>query len=176
MPGNQPPGGSKFRLGVFGVFGNWYPLSESESILEPPMTTPAMSDTTTHGIRVGATAYYLPDESDPDHDEYFFGYRIVIHNTSDLTVRLISRHWDIIDGNGELKKVDGDGVVGEQPVLGPGQAFRYTSFCPLHTSWGTMEGDYRMQHDTDGEQFDAKIGRFWLTTERTLSNEQPDAS
>lgn len=135
------------------------------------MTTPEMSDVTTRGIRIGATAYYLPDESSPENGEYFFGYRIVIHNTSDVTVQLLTRHWDIIDAEGEHKTVDGEGVVGEQPVLGPGQAFRYTSFCPLHTTWGTMEGCYQMRSD-NGETFEARIGRFWLTMEKTLSTDE----
>ena len=136
------------------------------------MPTPEMSDVTTEGVRVGATAYYLPDESDPESGEYFFGYRIVIHNTGPATVQLISRHWQIIDGNGELKKVDGEGVVGERPVLSPGQAFRYTSFCPLATCWGTMEGHYRMRREDDGGEFDVAIGRFWLTKEKMLAGDE----
>ncbi len=128
------------------------------------MATPIMSDVTTEGIRVGARAYYLPEESEPDRHEYYFGYRILILNSSPHTVQLISRHWQIIDGSGTQQEVDGDGVVGEQPILEPNRAFKYTSFCKLPTHWGTMEGHYRMRRE-DGYEFDVRIGRFWLTTE-----------
>lgn len=134
------------------------------------MPTPEMSDITTHGIRVGATAYYLPEESEPDNGQFFFGYRIVIHNTRDDTVQLLTRHWDIIDGDGEIKQVDGKGVVGELPTLAPGQAFRYNSFSPLQTPWGTMEGHYQFRAD-DGGLFDVVIDRFYLTTEQILEPE-----
>lgn len=128
------------------------------------MATPIMSDVTTHGIRVGARAYYLPEESDPDDRLYYFGYRILILNGGDTTVQLVTRHWRIIDGEGEVRRVDGKGVVGEQPILEPNRAFKYTSFCKLPTTWGTMEGHYRMRYD-DGSEFDVQIGRFWLTME-----------
>jgi len=128
------------------------------------MATPIMSDITTHGIRVGARAYYLPEESEPDKAEYYFGYRVLILNTSETTVQLLTRHWTIIDGEGGVRTVRGEGVVGEQPVLEPNRAFKYTSFCKMPTHWGTMEGHYRMRR-ADGSEFDAAIGRFWLTTE-----------
>jgi ApaG protein len=120
-----------------------------------------MSDATTQGIRVGAAAFYLPHESDPDEDRYAFGYTIVISNEGDRPAKLINRHWVIIDAEGERNEVRGPGVVGEQPRLEPGQAFKYQSFCPLKTPWGTMEGSYTMQRD-DGETFSATIARFYL--------------
>jgi|SRR5688572_22586653 len=125
------------------------------------MATPEMSDATTQGIRVGAAAFYLPHESDPDEDRYAFGYTIVISNEGDRPAKLIDRHWLIIDADGTRNEVRGPGVVGEQPRLEPGQAFKYQSFCPLKTPWGTMEGSYRMQRD-DGETFSATIARFYL--------------
>jgi ApaG protein len=125
------------------------------------MATPELSDTTTDGIRVGATAYYLPEESDPEQQKNVFGYTIVIANHGDTAAQLLSRHWIIIDGHGRREEVRGPGVVGETPRLEPGQAFKYQSFCPLRTSWGTMEGTYRMKRD-DGAEFDAAIGRFFL--------------
>lgn len=128
------------------------------------MATPIMSDVTTQGVRVGARAYYLPEESEPENHEYYFGYRILILNSGDSTVQVVSRHWSIIDGEGVVRTVNGEGVVGEQPILEPNRAFKYTSFCKLPTHWGTMEGHYRMRRD-DGSEFDALIGRFWLTTE-----------
>jgi len=128
------------------------------------MATPELSDTTTDGVRVGATAYYLPDESDPDERKFVFGYTIVVANDGDAPVQLLSRHWVIIDGTGRREEVRGTGVVGQQPRLEPGQAFKYQSFCPLRTPWGTMEGTYEMRRD-DGTTFDAAIGRFYLRTE-----------
>jgi ApaG protein len=129
------------------------------------MPTPALSDTTTHGIRVGATAFYLPDESIPEENRFVFGYRIVIVNESNATATLRSRHWVIIDGDGNVEEVKGEGVVGQQPRLGPGEGFKYTSYCPLTTQWGTMEGTYQFESD-DGDRFDVKIGRFYLTQSR----------
>jgi ApaG protein len=129
------------------------------------MTTPALSDTTTDGIRVGATAFYLPEESDVDGKRYVFGYRIVIVNDGSQNATLRTRYWKIIDAKGNIDEVRGDGVVGEQPRLAPGQAFKYTSYCPLPTEWGTMEGTYQFERD-DGEKFDVKIGRFYLAVKK----------
>ena len=125
------------------------------------MSTPEMSDTSTEGVRVGAAAFYLPDESDPDERRYVFGYNIVIANQGGEPAQLLTRHWVIIDANGNRHDVEGDGVVGQTPRLEPGQAFKYQSFCPLRTPWGTMEGTYRMRRD-DGTTFDVNIGRFYL--------------
>ena len=125
------------------------------------MATPEMSDITTDGIRVGATAYYMPEQSDPDQRRYAFGYTIVIANNNDRAVQLMSRHWIIIDAYGRREDVEGPGVVGQTPRLEPGQAFKYQSFCPLRTVWGTMEGAYQMRHD-NGETFEVKIARFYL--------------
>ncbi|HZN69739.1 MAG TPA: Co2+/Mg2+ efflux protein ApaG [Tepidisphaeraceae bacterium] len=136
------------------------------------MPTPEMSDATTKGVRVGATAYYLPEESDPESNKYLFGYTIVVANTGEAPVRLVSRHWVIIDGKGNREEVQGPGVVGKTPRLEPGQAFKYQSFCPLPTPWGTMEGTYQMERD-DGETFDANIGRFYLAVPRE-SEQKPE--
>ncbi|WP_432799259.1 Co2+/Mg2+ efflux protein ApaG [Poriferisphaera sp. WC338] len=138
------------------------------------MGCPEFSDTTTHDIRVGASAYYLPDESDPDESQYFFGYRILIQNNSDKRVQLLSRHWHIIDGEGDRREVQGNGVVGEQPILEPGNAFKYTSFCQLPTHWGTMEGVYHMRDLDHNESFEIAIGRFWLTTSKQAVSIHPD--
>lgn len=124
-----------------------------------------MSDVTTSGIRVGATAFFLPDESQPEERRYLFGYNIVIVNHSDSPAQLVSRHWVIIDAHGQRQDVEGPGVIGQTPRLTPGQAFKYQSFCPLPTEWGTMEGTYRFRRD-DGETFDVEIGRFFLVKER----------
>ena len=127
------------------------------------MPTPEMSEATTQGIRVGAVAFYLPQESDPDERRYAFGYRIVIVNDGDQPAQLLRRHWIIIDGDGHREEVRGPGVVGETPRLKPGEAFKYQSFCPLPTPWGTMEGSYTFQRD-DGTTFEATVARFYLRT------------
>src|SRR4051812_37870725 len=111
------------------------------------MPTPALSDMTTRGIRVGATAFYLPEESSPSDGRYLFGYRIVIVNEGNAPATLRSRHWIIINGKGKVDEVKGLGVVGQQPRLGPGEGFKYTSHCPLETDWGTMEGSYEFETD-----------------------------
>lgn len=129
-----------------------------------PTPTTLMSDLTTHGIRVGATAFYLPDESTPEDEEFVFGYRVVILNDSDQTVQLLTRHWDIIDAEGHVRSVSGEGVVGKKPVLAPGEAFKYHSFAVLPTAWGTMEGSYGIKRH-DGQEIDVAIGRFFLTQE-----------
>jgi ApaG protein len=133
------------------------------------MATPEMSDNTTHSIRVGATAYYLPEQSDPDQRRYAFGYTIVIANNGDKAVQLVSRHWIIIDAYGRREDVEGPGVVGQTPRLEPGQAFKYQSFCPLRTVWGTMEGTYTFRYDS-GETFEVEIARFYL---RIPKEQQP---
>jgi ApaG protein len=131
------------------------------------MQTSAVSDTlaqsSTHGIRVTATAVYLPAESDPGMPRHVFRYDIVIANDGDTPAQLVSRHWIIIDANGRREEVEGPGVVGATPRLQPGEKFEYQSFCPLKTKWGTMEGAYHMQRD-DGQKFDVAINRFYLRT------------
>jgi ApaG protein len=129
------------------------------------MSTPEMSDITTHGVRVGASAFFLPAESEPDQKKFIFGYNIVIVNGGDAPAKLVSRHWLIIDANGKEEHVRGPGVVGQTPRLEPGQAFKYQSFCPLKTPWGTMEGSYQFKRD-DGSTFDVGIGRFYLSMPR----------
>ena len=130
------------------------------------MPAPPRSDTVTRGIRVVVGAFYLPEESTPEDRQYVFGYRVLVKNESDRTVQLLTRHWIIIDADGEQEDVRGDGVVGKTPVLRPGDSFEYQSFCPLNTPWGTMEGAYHFRQD-DGDEFDVAIGRFWLTPERS---------
>lgn len=119
------------------------------------------SDTATDGVRVVARAQYLADQSDPDLGHYVYAYRIEIENGSDQRVQLRSRHWKIVDGQGRSEEVVGEGVVGEQPALAPGESFEYRSLCPLRTEWGTMEGIYNFVDD-DGSPFEVVIGRFFL--------------
>lgn len=119
------------------------------------------SDTLTDGIRVHARAWLLEEESDPDARLYVYGYRIRITNEGSERAQLLSRRWIILDGNNHREEVSGEGVVGNQPDLGPGEMFEYVSRCPLRTEWGTMEGSYSFVRP-DGGTFEARIGRFFL--------------
>lgn len=123
-----------------------------------------MYQAVTRGIRVKVTPRFLPDESEPGSGRFFWAYSVRIDNGSPETVQLLSRHWQIVDGNGHFEEVRGDGVVGEQPVIEPGGHFDYTSGCPLTTPDGTMSGSYRMRVNATGETFEAEIPAFALTS------------
>ena len=110
---------------------------------------------------------YLDDQSAPDEDRYVFAYTIQIRNTGKLPARLVARHWVITVATGKIEEVDGEGVVGEQPWLRPGEAFQYTSGAVLTTGLGTMQGSYEMVAD-DWTSFEAPIPAFTLTVPRTL--------
>ncbi|HEY6916452.1 MAG TPA: Co2+/Mg2+ efflux protein ApaG [Allosphingosinicella sp.] len=116
---------------------------------------------TTRGITVLVSVSFLPDQSEPAKNRWFWAYHIRIENEGALTVQLISREWKISDGNGALHEVHGDGVVGEQPVIAPGGSFDYVSGCPLGTPSGAMEGRYNMIGE-DGSAFAIAIPRFPL--------------
>ncbi|MDX7949699.1 Co2+/Mg2+ efflux protein ApaG [Lichenihabitans sp. Uapishka_5] len=115
----------------------------------------------TEGIQVTVTPAFLAERSDPDQDQYFWAYTIEILNRGPRLMQLIARHWLITDGNGKLEEVQGLGVVGEQPVLKPGETFRYTSGCPLATPTGIMAGTYTMT-DEDGISIEIEIPAFSL--------------
>jgi len=112
-------------------------------------------------ISIQVATKYVDEQSEPEIDRYVFAYTITIENLSDVPAQLLSRHWIITDANGKVQKVSGDGVVGEQPRLHPGQTFRYSSGAVLETPVGAMQGSYRMQSD-DGFDFDAPIPPFTL--------------
>lgn len=120
-----------------------------------------MSEACSHGIRVQVRSQFVSERSDPSRGHYFFAYRIRIQNESERQVQLISRHWLITDAHGRTEEVQGPGVVGEQPTLAPGQAFEYSSACPLATPFGSMRGSYQMV-DAQGEEFEAEIAPFRL--------------
>jgi len=120
-----------------------------------------------HAIAIEVATRFLPEESAPDDGRYVFAYTIRIHNHGPVPAQLISRHWIITDANGKVQEVRGDGVVGEQPRLAPGESFEYTSGAVLETGLGTMRGSYRMRTD-DGTSFDAPIDPFTLSIPRTL--------
>ena len=127
-----------------------------------------VSDTTTRGIRVQVESAYVPDRSSPREGSYFFVYHVRVSNVGTETAQLVSRHWVITDAEGEVEHVKGPGVVGELPVLSPGGTFEYTSFCPLKTSVGSMQGSYQMVA-TGGERFDAVIAPFTLAMPNALN-------
>ncbi|MBD9649223.1 Co2+/Mg2+ efflux protein ApaG [Ensifer sp. NPDC090286] len=115
----------------------------------------------TRDIEVTVEPYYLEEQSDPDDGRYVWGYRIVISNHSDATVRLMTRYWHITDENGQVDEVSGPGVIGEQPLLNPGDTYEYSSGCPLDTPSGVMFGHYSMESE-GGETFNVAIPAFSL--------------
>lgn len=127
-----------------------------------------MSDTTTRGIRVQVRSFYDEERSSPRENYYFFAYQVRISNLGRETVQLVSREWFITDGNGDTQRVQGPGVVGEQPVLAPGGAFEYTSFCPLPTAVGSMYGSYQMVLE-NGDGFEAEIAPFSLAVPHAVN-------
>ncbi|MEQ8935111.1 MAG: Co2+/Mg2+ efflux protein ApaG [Amphiplicatus sp.] len=120
-----------------------------------------MYERVTRGIRISVRPNYLESQSDPDDDRYVWSYTVRIDNISDETVRLRTRYWRITDAFGLTEEVRGDGVVGEQPVIRPGEGFEYTSGAPLGTPSGMMVGQYGMESAT-GEAFDVDIPAFSL--------------
>ncbi len=131
------------------------------------MSVETTSEACTEGVRVHVAARYSEEHSNPLGNEWFFLYTIQIQNEGEGTVQLLSRHWLITDGTGQVREVQGDGVVGKQPVLEPGDGFEYTSGCPLETPFGTMEGTYQMVRE-DGSHFDARVARFELREPRAV--------
>jgi ApaG protein len=126
------------------------------------------SDVTTRGIRIQVQSEFLPDRSSPRDGSYLFQYHVRITNLGSDVTQLISREWIITNADGEVERVRGLGVVGEQPVLPPGGAFEYTSFSELKTAVGSMQGSYQMV-TTSGERFDAVIAPFTLAVPNALN-------
>jgi ApaG protein len=125
------------------------------------------SEALTEGVRVQVRARYAPEQSDPRANHWFFLYSIQIVNEGTRPVQLIDRHWIIVDGSGRTEEVRGDGVVGNQPTLDPGEGFEYTSGCPLATPFGSMTGTYGMVWE-DGTEFRAEIALFELVEPRAI--------
>ena len=124
------------------------------------ITTPH-SDTTTDGIRIHAAAQFMTQESEPQKRRYVFAYKITMTNVGGQAAKLSSRHWVIVDSDGRKEEVRGKGVVGDYPKLAAGESYSYVSYCPIATTWGTMEGSYTFERD-DGTRFQVGIGRFVL--------------
>lgn len=137
------------------------------------------SQAQTRGLHIAVTPRYLPDSSDPTgasaedpaiaRPRFAFAYRLHLHNQSDRRLRVVARRWVIRDADGEERVVEGEGIVGLQPTLNPGDHFTYASTCPLPTRWGTMEGVLTIEADrpespqvAENARFDATVGRFFL--------------
>jgi len=127
-----------------------------------------MSEATTEGIRVRVRARYLAEHSQPRQQKFVFTYTVTIENEGSTPAQLVARHWIITDAMGREEHVQGPGVVGRQPLLAPGEATEYSSFCPLETPHGFMQGSYRMVRP-DGSSFDAVIAPFALVVPDTLN-------
>jgi len=126
-----------------------------------------MQDSSLYRVHVAVQVRYLPDQSDEADNRYVFAYTITVTNQGEHPVQLLSRHWIITDANQHVQEVKGKGVVGEQPVIKPGQGFEYTSGTVLATQVGTMSGSYRMQM-VEGGEFDVAVPQFVLSVPRTL--------
>lgn len=122
---------------------------------------PSNSDAMTEGVHVHVESRYLPDQIPTGLEEHLFGYRITISNRREDDIRLLRRHWDIIDAEGHCEVIDGPGVIGQQPRIPAGESYSYGSFCPLPTEWGTMEGHYLMEGES-GDPFVVRVARFHL--------------
>ncbi|MDD9877566.1 MAG: Co2+/Mg2+ efflux protein ApaG [Magnetovibrio sp.] len=125
------------------------------------MSNPPVYSETTNAITVSVQPLFLEDQSEPEENRYFWAYHVRIENNGTLTAQLLTRHWRIVDATGQEQDVIGDGVVGEQPVLAPGQAFEYTSGTPLTTPSGFMSGSFRMISEA-GRMFDVAVPAFSL--------------
>ncbi len=121
-----------------------------------------MNSAITSGVEITVETFYQPEYSNPLLHEFMFAYRIVIENHNAFTVQLLSRHWYIFDSNGEYREVEGEGVVGQQPVLMNGQKYQYVSGCQLKTEMGTMHGTFDMVNLSNHKNFVVKIPRFQL--------------
>jgi len=126
-----------------------------------------MTDASLNNITVDVETRYIEEQSNPDQNYYVFAYTITIQNQGRQQAQLLTRHWVITDSNHKVQEVRGDGVVGEQPVLEPGEQFVYTSGTMIETSVGTMKGSYQMRA-LDGSRFEATIGEFVLSAPRVL--------
>jgi ApaG protein len=126
-----------------------------------------MNPKPSYTIDVQVETRFVPDQSKPHDNRYVFAYTVTLHNAGDMPARLLTRHWVITDANGKVEEVRGEGVVGDQPWMRPGDRYQYSSGAVLDTAVGTMRGSYQMLAD-DGTRFDAPIPPFTLSIPRTL--------
>lgn len=128
-----------------------------------------MTTQTTSGVKISVESIYQSEYSNPENQHFMFAYRITIENQSEYTVQLMRRHWNIMDSIGSNKQVDGEGVVGEQPILAPGEVHQYVSGCNLKSEMGYMEGYYEMLRQFDNSTFHVHIPRFNLIASYRLN-------
>ncbi|MFM2224623.1 MAG: hypothetical protein RJA07_825 [Bacteroidota bacterium] len=121
-----------------------------------------MISATTNDVRVIVETFYKPQKNNTPQAEHIFAYRITIENYSDYTIQLMRRHWQIFDSNGQFREVEGEGIVGEQPVIQPHEFHQYTSFCNLKSDLGKMKGDYTMIRHADGKSFKVNVPEFMM--------------
>jgi ApaG protein len=121
------------------------------------------------GIKITVETFYQPDYSNPVNNEFMFAYKIIIENHNSYPVKLLSRHWYIYDSNGSLKEVEGEGVVGVQPQINPGEQYQYISGCNLRTEIGKMQGSYLMENINSKKTFNAAIPAFYMTAPSKLN-------
>jgi len=141
--------------------------SKHQSARSIPALHASTSEAVTNNVRVEVSSQFAPERSEPFDNEWFFYYTIRITNEGSTTVQLISRHWVATDAMGKVDEISGPGVVGEQPVLGPGESFQYTSGWPLKTATGVLRGTYQMV-DENGGRFDVEIAPFALHEPYTI--------
>ncbi|MFM7262041.1 MAG: Co2+/Mg2+ efflux protein ApaG, partial [bacterium] len=120
------------------------------------------SDATTEGVRVTVRPEFVSSQSSPADGRYLFTYSVRIRNDGSNRIRLATRHWRIVDADGEERIVEGPGVIGQHPELGPGDSFEYSSYCPMLTAWGTMEGHFMFERE--GKPFEVAVGRFYFVS------------
>jgi len=137
-------------------------------MVDLPFEPAPVSEAVTRDIRVQVISEYSPENSDPRQSQWVFQYTVRITNQGQETVQLVSRHWIITDAFEHIEEVRGPGVVGQQPVLGPGESFEYSSWCPLQTSTGTMRGTYQMV-GAGGTRFEIEIAPFGLRARYTVN-------
>jgi ApaG protein len=123
----------------------------------------------TSGVKVSVETFFQPQHSDPRMNHFVFAYRITIENHSEHIVQLKRRHWIIIDADGQRREVEGEGVVGEQPILAPGEDYKYVSGCNLNSEFGKMSGSYEMERKEDKKRFKVRIPEFLMITESRLN-------
>ncbi len=123
----------------------------------------------TSGIKISVVTEYQASYSNPNNSHYVFTYQITIENNSNYTIQLLKRHWSILDSNGEARDIEGEGVVGEQPILEPNEKYSYVSGCNFRSPIGRMKGNYTMERLVDGSNFEVKIPNFVMTVPYLLN-------
>lgn len=143
-------------------------MENIESPIEPILNlNREYYSTETSDIQVEVVPFYVSERSDPSNNQYFYAYTIRITNNSERSCKIIHRHWKIKDGNGKVFEVQGSGVIGEQPMIPPGDYYEYTSFCPLHSPFGNMRGKYQMI-DEFGNRFWIEVPLFFFRQPETF--------